>query len=76
MFERCPLCERQKEEGAEFCSLHQIASINLEKGYVGWRKAFDNLERMEYYSKMEQLQDAGTAVKQVIQHLRRTNRQP
>ena len=76
MFERCPLCERQKEDGAEFCSLHQIASINLEKGYVDWRKAFDNLERVEYYSKMEQLQDAGTAVKEVIQYRRRTNRQP
>ncbi|HMK82767.1 MAG TPA: hypothetical protein VK503_03540 [Candidatus Bathyarchaeia archaeon] len=76
MFQRCPLCERQKEEGAEFCSLHQIASINLENGYASWRKAFDNLERMEYYAKIEQLQDAGTAVKEVIQHLRRKNKQP
>jgi hypothetical protein len=68
--EQCPLCGRRKADGAKFCNIHNTALVNLETAYITWRKAFESLERDEYYSKLEKLPDTGAAVKEVIQHLR------
>ena len=57
-------------DGAEFCSLHNTALLNLEHGYSFWQQAFGSLSKDEYYSRLEHLPETGEAVKKVIQHLR------
>jgi hypothetical protein len=68
--DRCPLCERRKEESSTFCAFHQSASDRLDDGYGIWRTAFDGLTREEYYARLERLDETGNAVKEIIQHLR------
>lgn len=66
---QCPLCERHKE-ASDFCSLHESARRNLEAAYGTWNKGYGNLTKEEYYEKVENLDETGRAVKEVIQHLR------
>jgi hypothetical protein len=70
MSQVCLVCQRSSKNGTEFCSLHNIAFMNLEYAYSFWSKAFGSLSRDEYYSRLEHLPETGEAVKKVIQHLR------
>jgi len=67
---KCPVCQRRSEIASEFCILHKIALMNLEHGYSLWSKAFGNIGKDEYYSRLECLPETGEAVKRVIRHLR------
>jgi len=73
MDDQCPLCERRKEPGSEFCSVHRAASANIESAYSTWSEAYGgHLSKDEYYKKLVALGETGDAVKEVIQHLRNT----
>jgi hypothetical protein len=70
MVDQCPLCDRIKEPASEFCSFHNAASANLENAYPAWNKAFGGaLTRKEYFAKLTAMNEAGQAVKDLIQHL-------
>jgi hypothetical protein len=71
MADHCLLCERPKEPSSEFCNLHNAAIANLANGYSSWKKAYsNNLNKDEYYAKVEALPETGQAVKSIIQHIR------
>jgi hypothetical protein len=71
MLDVCPLCERKKSDGMDFCSLHDAAFTNLENAFTIWSTAFGGLSKDDYFSKLVQLSETGESVKNVIQHIRR-----
>jgi hypothetical protein len=71
MLQKCPLCERHKEDGERFCNFHNTALANLEEGFAVWKRAFSDLSRSEYYARLEELENTGTRVRELIQYLRR-----
>lgn len=70
MSERCPLCERRKQEREQFCSFHNTALRNLQQGYKVWNEAFGDIAKERYYSELEKRPETGHAVKEVIKYLR------
>jgi hypothetical protein len=70
MPDHCALCERLKETESEFCSLHNAAERGLDSAYPAWKKACGNLTRAEYFVRLERLNETGSAVKDLIRHLR------
>jgi hypothetical protein len=70
MPDHCALCERPKETESEFCSLHNAAGKGLDAAYSAWKKAYGNLTKAEYLVRLEQLNETGVAVKDVIRHIR------
>jgi hypothetical protein len=71
MSDQCPLCERRRAPSSEFCNLHNVALNNLENAYMVWNRGHGgNLNKSEYFTKIEKLDETGNAVKDIIKHLR------
>ena len=70
MSDQCPLCERRKDSGSDYCVFHNTALANLDKAHSAWRKAFGEMAKMEYFTKVEAMPETGKAVKDIMRHLR------
>lgn len=42
----------------------------MDKTHSAWRKAFGEMTKTEYFTKVEALPETGKAVKDIIRHLR------
>jgi hypothetical protein len=73
MSNECSLCERRKDESAQFCPFHLAAAKNLEDSYVKWRDAYgEDFTKELYYAKLEHLDETGQGVKDVLPLLRKS----
>jgi len=70
MSDQCPLCERRKDTGSDYCVFHNVALANLDNAHSAWREAFGEITKTEYFTKVEALPETGKAVKDIIRHLR------
>ncbi len=70
MSNQCPLCDRPKKNGSEYCVFHFVALVNLDNAYLVWKKAFGDIPRAEYFAKVEALPETGLAAKNLVHHLR------
>ncbi|MFI5448563.1 MAG: hypothetical protein ACHQ03_02195 [Candidatus Bathyarchaeia archaeon] len=72
--DQCPLCERRKEQSSEFCELHRSALEKIGSAYSAWNKGYGDLTKQTYYDKLEDLNETGRAVKEIIQYFKTKER--
>jgi len=70
MANKCPVCNKTRDDEEEFCTLHNDALRNVERQYPEWVKSFGgNLAKEEYYRELLSLHETGSAAKAVLRYV-------